>query len=144
VRLDLRPRRDLAALERLERLLPADAARDADRLYPFAPVLLRGQVVETKRGMRTRIGARDLHRAARVGGHRAYMHLVAVLARGRGAVVADRERQEVEHEVRIRDLVIRAHEAACLEVVRRARAAAEEEPARADLRPPPLLQRRLH
>ena len=72
------------------------------------------------------------------------MHLVAVLARRRRAVVADRERQEVEHEVRIGDVVVRAHEPARLEVVRRARAAAEEEPLRADQRPLPLLQRGLH
>src|ERR1700746_1966342 len=62
VRLDLRPRRELAALERLERRLPQNAPRDADRLDPFAAVLLRGQVVEPQRRMRPRVGARDLHR----------------------------------------------------------------------------------
>ena len=72
------------------------------------------------------------------------MHLVAVLRRGPRSVVADRQREEVEHEIRVGDLVVRADEASRLEVIRRAGPAAQEEPARADLRPPPLLQRRLH
>ena len=51
-----------------------------------------------------------------------------------GAVVADRERQEVEHQVRVGDVVVAADEAAGLEVVRRARAAPEEQPLEADPR----------
>ena len=51
-----------------------------------------------------------------------------------GAVVADRQRQEVEHQVRVGDLVVAADEAARLEVVRRAWAAAEQQPLEADLR----------
>ena len=72
------------------------------------------------------------------------MDLVAVPARRRGPVVADRERQEVEHQVRIRHLVVAAHEPAALEVVRRARATPEEQPLEADPRTPPPGQRRLH
>ena len=93
--------------------------------------------------MRAGIGRRDLHRAAGVRVHRPDVHLVAVPTRGRGAVVADRNRKEVEHQVRVGDLVVRADEAAALEVVRRARAAAEE-PLQPDPRALPLLQRRLH
>jgi hypothetical protein len=92
--------------------------------------------------MDARIGGADLHRAARVGGHRPDVHLVAVPARRLRAVVADRERQEVEHEVRPADLVVRADEAAALEVVRGAGPAAEEEPAEEDARPVAPLHRR--
>ena len=105
-------------------------ARHADRLDPLAPVLLGRQVVEPQRRMHARVGARDLHRAARVRVHRADVHLVAVVARGRRAVVAHRDRQEVEHQVRVRDVVVAAREPAALEVVRGARAAAEEQPLR--------------
>ena len=59
------------------------------------------------------------------------MHLVAVPLRRR-AVVADRDREEVEHQVRVGDLVVRADEAAGLEVVRRARPAPEEQPSETD------------
>ena len=72
------------------------------------------------------------------------MYLVAVLVGRLRPVVADRERKEVEHEVRVRDVLVRADEAPGLEVIRRARPAAEEQPARADLRASPLLQRGLH
>ncbi len=50
----------------------------------------------------------------------------------------------MEHQVRVGDVVVRADEPARLEVVRRARAAAQEQPLRADERALPLLQRGLH
>ena len=61
-------------------------------------------------------------RAPGVGVHRPDVDLVAVARRTGRAVVADRERQEVEHQVRVGDVVVRPDEAAALEVVRRARA----------------------
>ena len=71
------------------------------------------------------------------------MDLVAVPLR-RGAVVADRERQEVEHQVRVGDLVIAADETARLEVVGRARAAAAQQPLEPDQRAVAPLHRRRH
>ncbi len=112
-----------------------------DRLDPFAPVLLGGQVVEPQRGLGRGIGRGDPDAAARVGVHRADVHLVAVPAGGRRAVVADRDRQEVEHQVRVGDVVVAAGESAALEVVGRARAAAQEQPAGADQRPVAPLER---
>ena len=71
------------------------------------------------------------------------MHLVAVAAVGRrGAVVADRDRQEVEHQVRVGDVVVRTHEPAALEVVGGARALAEQ-PHQPDERPLPHRHPRL-
>ena len=71
------------------------------------------------------------------------MHLVAVpAARGR-AVVADRQRQEVEHEVRVGLLRVAAHEPAALEVVGGA-GSPPQQPLQADPGAPPALQVRLH
>ena len=70
------------------------------------------------------------------------MHLVAVAAGGLRAVVADGERQEVEHQVRVQDVVVGAGEAAALEVVRRARAAAQHEPLQEDAGAVAIEQRR--
>ena len=70
------------------------------------------------------------------------MDLVAVPGRAGAPVVADRQRQEVEHEVRVGDLVVGPGEPAALEVVGRARPAPQEEPLRPDERPPPQLRRR--
>ena len=116
-----------------KRRLRQDLARAGDCLQPLAAVLLGGQVVEAQLRVLARIDRDDLHRAAGVGVHRADVHLVAMALRGR-AVVADRQRQEVEHQVRVGDLVVAADEAAGLEVVRGAGAAAEQQPLEPDLR----------
>jgi hypothetical protein len=50
VRLDLRPGRELARVERRERGLPEDRAARSDRLEPLAAVLLGREVVEAERG----------------------------------------------------------------------------------------------
>ena len=140
---DARSRGDLAVVERFECGLAEDVPRDVDRLDPFAPVLVGRQVVEAERGVLRRIGALDPDRAARVRVHRPDMHLVAVALHRRRPVVTDRDRQEVEHQVRVRDVVVAAGEAAALEVVRGARPAPEEEPLETDPRPvPPQLGRR--
>ena len=60
-------------------------------------------------------------------------------------VVADRERQEVEHQVRVGDVVVAAREPAALEVVGGSGPAAQEQPLGPDERPAPFLGgRRLH
>ena len=61
----------------------------------------------------------------------------------RRAVVADGDRQEVEHEVRVVNLIIAPREAAALEVVRCARARPKEEPLGTDEGSPPELQIRV-
>ena len=66
-----------------------------------APVGRRGQVVEPQRRLGERVRGGQLHRAARVGVHRPDVHLVAVAAGRGGPVVADRDGQEVEHQVRV-------------------------------------------
>ena len=68
--------------------------------------------------------------------------LAVPACRGR-AVIADRDRQEMEHQIRIGDAVVAARESAALEVVRRAGAFAQEEPLRADERTLPFRQRGL-
>src|SRR5258708_11364751 len=60
------------------------------------------------------------------------------------AVIADRDRQEVEHQVRVVDALVAPREAASLEVVGRSRAAAEEEPIGPDPRAVLPFQRGLH
>jgi hypothetical protein len=69
--------------------------------------------------------------------------LVAVAAGRDRAVIADRDRQEVEHQVGVGHIVVAAREAAALEVVGGARAAAEEQPVGADPRPGSPSERRL-
>ena len=66
------------------------------------------------------------------------MHLIAVAAAalGQRPVVAHRDREEVVHQVRVLHLVVAAHEAAGLEVVRRAGATLAEQPLQPDQRPP--------
>src|SRR5581483_465527 len=71
VRLDARAGRRLTGVVRVERGRAEDAAGDADRLDPLAPVLRGREVVEAERGMLARIGVADLDRAARVRVHRA-------------------------------------------------------------------------
>ncbi len=95
--------------------------------------------------MVVRIGRLERDRSARVRVHRPDVDLVAVARRAGAAVVADGQRQEVEHQVRVRDVVVGAGEPAALEVVRRTRPAPEEQPLRPDERPTPQLRRgRLH
>ncbi len=92
--------------------------------------------------MIVRIRRLERHRSPRVGIHRPDVDLVAVPRRPGAAVVADRQRQEVEHQVRIGDVLVAADEPAALEVVGRPGPAAQEQPLRADERPAPQLRRR--
>ena len=62
------------------------------------------------------------------------MHLVAVTTGRRSAVVANRQGQEVEHEIRVRDLVVAADEAARLKMIGGGRPTPEEEPLKANPR----------
>ncbi len=94
--------------------------------------------------MHGRVGRHDLHRPARVRVHRPDVHLVPVVAGGGGPVVANRDRQEVEHQVGIRDVLVAAGEAPAFEVVRGARPAAEEQPPESDPRTPAPLEVRRH
>ena len=141
---DRRPGRELPAVEGRERGLAQDVPRDPDRLDPLAPVGVGGQVVEPQRRVDGRVGRDDPDRAAGVGVHRADVHLVAVTAGRRRAVVPDRDRQEVEHQVRVRHVVVGPGEAAALEMVRRAGAGPPEQPLGADHRPVAPLQRGRH
>ena len=61
---------------------------------------------------------------------------------GRGAVVPDGYRKEMEHQVRVGDALVAAHEATGFEVVRRPRATAEQQPAQTYRGPVAPLQRR--
>ena len=140
VGLDARARRELAPVERRHRRLPEDPSRRLDRLDPLAPVLVRREVVEAERGMDPGVGARDLHRTPRVRVHRPDVDLVTVVAGRRRTVVAHGDRQEVEHQVRVPNLVVGPGEPAALEVVRRAGARAEEQPPEPDPRPVPPLE----
>ena len=60
------------------------------------------------------------------------MHLVAVTGSGLRAVVTDRHRQEVKHQVWIVDVRVAAAEAAAFEVVRRAEPLALQQPLHPD------------
>ncbi len=117
---------------------------DLDGLCPLPPVGRGGQVVEPQRRVHRWIPGNDLDGAARVRVHRADVHLVAVPA-GRGrAVVADRDGQEVEHQVGVGHVVVAPDEAPGLEVVGRPGPAARKQPPGADHRPVAPLQRRGH
>src|SRR6476620_11575926 len=95
--------------------------------------------------MLARVGALERDRPPGIRVHRADVDLVAMALGARGPVVADRERQEVEHEVRVRNLIVRADEATSLEVVRRTGPTPQEEPLGADeWAAPELRRRRLH
>ena len=123
---------ELAVVVRRERRLVEDVAGHADRLDPLAPVGRRGQVVEHHRRVLLGVARDDPDAAAGVGVHGADVHLVAVALGGHAAVVADRDRQEVEHQVGVVDVVVAAGEATALEVVGGAEPAAVEEPLVAD------------
>ncbi|MDH6501180.1 hypothetical protein M2156_007399 [Streptomyces sp. SAI-149] len=135
--------RDLPAVEGGQGGLVEQLARDADRLDPLAAVLFGGQVVEAQRRVFLRVPAPDLHRAEGVGVHGAHVHLVPVSAGGHRAVVADRDRQEVEHQVGVVDVIVAAREAARLEVIGR-RGALAEEPLQPDEGGAPFREIRLH
>ena len=128
VGLHLRAGGELPAVERPQGGLPEDVPGHLERLDPLPTVLVGGQVVEAQGGVCARVRAGDRAGAAGVGVHRTDVHLVAVFGRDRRAVVAHRDRQEVEHQVRVVDVVVAADEAARLEMVGRAGAAAQEEP----------------
>ena len=64
----------------------------------------RRQVVELHRRVHLGVGRADPHPAAGVGVHRADVDLVAVALGRRRAVVPDRDREEVEHQVRVGDV----------------------------------------
>ena len=70
------------------------------------------------------------------------MHLIAVTAGRCRAVVADGDREEVEHEIGIADTLVAPGEPATLEMVRRPGTAAEKEPLEAYPRPLAPLERR--
>src|SRR5205823_553799 len=118
-----------------------DHPGDPDRLDPLAAVLLGREVVEPQRRMDPRVGRDNPHGAARVRVHRPDVDLVAVARGWRRAVVADGQRQEMEHEVRVLDVVVAPGEAAALEVIRRTRTPPEEQPLKADPWAAPLLRR---
>ena len=120
--------RQLAVVVRRERRLVEDVAGHPDRLHPLLAVGRRRQVVELHRRVDLRVRRPDPHPAAGVGVHRADVHLVAVALGRRRAVVPDRDREEVEHQVRVVDVLVAAGEAAALEVVGGAEAAAVEQP----------------
>ena len=140
VGLHLRPGGQLASIEGGERRLREDRPGDPDRFDPFPPVLLGRQVVEAEGRVHPGVGAHDLHRTTCVGVHRPDVHLIAVVPGRSRPVVADSDREEVEHQVRIGDLVVAPGEAAGLEMVRRAEPRAEEQPLGADERLAPVLQ----
>ena len=94
--------------------------------------------------MHRRVGGGDPHAAPGAGVHRPDVHLVPVPARRGRPVVADRHRQEVEHQVRVPDLVVAPGEPAALEVVGRPGPAAAKQPPRAHRGPVAPLQRRRH
>ena len=142
VGLHLLARGELTAVERTERRLREDRPRDLDRLHPFLPILVGRQVVEPERRVHPGIGAHDLHRPPRVRVHRSDVHLVAVVPGRSRPVVANGDGQEVEHQVRIGDLVVAPDEAARLEMVRGPEARTEEQPLGPDERLPPQLQAR--
>ncbi len=128
VGLDLLAGRELAVVERREGGLAEDVARHPDRLDPLPLVVVGRQVVEQHRGVGLRVRAPDPHVTAGVGIHRTDVHLIAVaLGRGR-AVVPDRDRQEVEHQVGVVDVLVAAREPAALEVVGGTEATAVEQP----------------
>ena len=109
VGLDRRPGRELAVVERRERRLVEDVAGRPDGLDPLARSFSRGQVVELQRRVLARVARRDPH-ASR--GCRSTSGRCAPGSRGPSAgaraVVPDRDRQEVEHQVRVVDVVVAA------------------------------------
>ena len=125
---------ELAVVVRREGRLVEDVARHPDRLDPLAPVVRCRQVVEEHRRVLLGVLRDDPDPAAGVGVHGPDVHLVAVALGGRRAVVADGDRQEVEHQVGVVDVLVAAGEAAALEVVGGAEAATVEQPLVADAR----------
>src|SRR6476646_340253 len=93
-------RRNFAAIELIKGRLAQNMARGADRLDPLATILGGRKVVEAQRGVHAWVGRLDLDRAARVGIHRPDVYLIAMPIGRRAAIVADRQRQEVEHHIR--------------------------------------------
>ncbi len=143
IALNLRTRRQFAPVELLKGGLPHDVACHLNGLGPLATVLRSGQVVKQHFGLLERIAGPDAHPAPAVGEHGADVELVAVAGRGHGTVVADCDRQEVEHEVRPTNVLVTAQEATRLEVVRGTRTTPEQ-PLQANPRAAPHGQVRRH
>ncbi len=143
VGLDRGSRRDLSPIESVERRLGEDAPSGPHGLDPLTTITLGREVVERDGRLLPGVGARDLHRPGRVGEHGPDVHLVAVALGRRRTVVANRDRKEVEHQVRIWLIRIRLHERSGLEVIRRRRPPTEQ-PLEPDPRRPPFRQMRLH
>ena len=112
----------------------SDVPGDADRLDPLPAVLCGRHIVESQRRVHGRVARGDLDRTPGVRIHRPDVHLVTTAAGRCGTVVADGDRQEVEHQVRIADILVAPDEAARLEMVRRPWAVTQEQPPRADNR----------
>ena len=98
-------------------------------------------IVESQRRVHGRVARGDLDRAPGVRIHRPDVHLVTMAAGRRGTVVADGDRQEVEHQVRIAHVLVAPDESARLEVVRRPWAVTQEQPPGADARAVAPLER---
>jgi len=140
---DLRAGRQLPGVVGGERRLVHDVPGHPDDLDPLPAVLVGGEVVEAEGRLGPRVAGLDPDVAPGVRVHGADMDLVAVAVARRRAVVADGQRQEVEHEVGVGHVRVGADEAAALEVVGGS-GPPPGQPLHADPGPAPQAQGRLH
>ncbi len=125
----------------VEGRLREDLPRQAHAGAHFDPIVRLAQVVETNARLLERIGRGQSHPAAALGAHRSDMGLKAVLLRERRAVVGHRHGQEVILDVRIGDARAAADEPAGLEMIGRPQAILAQQPACADQRAIPPVDR---
>src|SRR5919108_3344839 len=137
IALNICARADLATAIRIQRLLLYDLAADPDAVAELPPILFGGHIVEQNAWRFARMPRTCQDAPAAWRSHRAHMSLETVGIHSVGTVVADRQRQGKALNLRPFEALVRADEAAGLELVAGSDTGAPQQPLSADRQPVP-------